>query len=145
MGCDDGVLKRHPGRKGFQSTHPVWGATWVYPLLEAGQQQFQSTHPVWGATALCDVMDWNYEISIHAPRVGCDIRPDRPKREKMNFNPRTPCGVRQVWGQVVDTFLRISIHAPRVGCDANGTTTPSTTSYFNPRTPCGVRPRTSST
>ena len=34
-------------------------------------------------------------ISIHAPRVGCDGYPLRLSSRKCNFNPRTPCGVRQ--------------------------------------------------
>ena len=81
------------------------------------------------------------EISIHAPRVGCD-----------GF---------KVGKRVVP--LRISIHAPRVGCDPGrlafmssvvrfqsthpvwGATRPVDLRYvggldFNPRTPCGVRP-----
>ena len=34
---------------------------------------FQSTHPVWGATELRVHRAVSGEISIHAPRVGCDI------------------------------------------------------------------------
>ena len=34
---------------GFQSTRPVWGATTVRALMDAGAL-FQSTHPVRGAT-----------------------------------------------------------------------------------------------
>lgn len=34
-------------------------------------------------------------ISIHAPRVGCDDIPARQSIPYPNFNPRTPCGVRQ--------------------------------------------------
>ena len=100
----------------FQSTHPVWGATFsslACPLCVV----FQSTHPVWGATA------WATRIA----------------RATMNFNPRTPCGVRltydefralerefqsthPVWGATQRRTYPpskggISIHAPRVGCD----------------------------
>ena len=79
-------------------------------------------------------------ISIHAPRVGCDVPLEQ-----------------------IQLCAHISIHAPRVGCDRSPSgswsarrafqsthpvwgataTTPVRTlahRYFNPRTPCGVRP-----
>ena len=55
---------------------------------------FQFTHPVWGATLHNRKINrYNY-VSIHAPRVGCDVG---------------------VIGVVQDDC--VSIHAPRVGCD----------------------------
>ena len=36
--------------------------------------QFQSTHPVRGATFTADEVARFAEISIHAPREGCDVR-----------------------------------------------------------------------
>ena len=56
-------------------------------------------------------------ISIHAPRAGCD--PYNPERleEQEYFNPRTPCGVRPNALRHVDNKSNISIHAPRAGCD----------------------------
>ena len=78
-----------------------------------------------------------------------------------NFNPRTPCGVRQVpcnsqanisvisihaprvgcdkWSALIREEEAISIHAPRVGCDRLSCTCRGFRPYFNPRTPCGVR------
>ena len=81
----------------------------------------------------------------------------------MNFNPRTPCGVRRramgatpVMGSIsihaplagcdqahhphIPTSGAISIHAPLAGCD-NRRAAPhdAATRDFNPRTPCGVR------
>ena len=80
------------------------------------------------------------EISIHAPREGCDVRKMLPQLRAVHFNPRTPRGVRlwhpqQGW-QCADDFnprtprgvrltalissgepVDISIHAPREGCD----------------------------
>ena len=78
---------------------------------------FQSTHPVWGATPFHVSGNIRLIISIHAPRVGCDI----------------------ICVQAHLNFL-ISIHAPRVGCDENPFETQEVSAYFNPRTPCGVRP-----
>ena len=101
--------------------------------------QFQSTHPVRGATRIRRVAVVIPDISIHAPRAGCD-------------SPAMRC----------PTGFLISIHAPRAGCDdycnvsqyptgrfqsthpVRGATY-SDASYqlnasdFNPRTPCGVR------
>ena len=82
--------------------------------------EFQSTHPARGATApflfRCD----SPSISIHAPREGCDSAIHSTAAMIVNFNPRTPRGVR----------LYISGRAPRY------------ISNFNPRTPRGVRLRT---
>ena len=81
----------------FQSTHPVRGATRVPSATQTGVA-FQSTHPVRGAT-YCFVEITRYrEISIHAPREGCD---------------------RRTYG--LSCRNAISIHAPREGCDACNT------------------------
>ena len=57
------------------------------------------------------------DISIHAPRAGCD----------------------QVRGRVRHRPA-ISIHAPRAGCDTAAEMQAIwDKNYFNPRTPCGVR------
>ena len=59
----------------------------------------------------------NANISIHAPRVGCDFSRSGDGARPAYFNPRTPCGVRRAL-TALDTSMRW---------------------YFNPRTPCGVR------
>ena len=82
----------------------------------------------------------------------------------MNFNPRTPCGVRLLASSLVIVLFKISIHAPLAGCDDPGVFGVCAAVaisihaplagcdrliirpgryhhlYFNPRTPCGVRP-----
>ena len=57
---------------------------------------FQSTHPMRGAT-FCAFSGFRsgVRISIHAPHAGCDAVKSRGKSKKLNFNPRTPCGVRR--------------------------------------------------
>ena len=57
----------------FQSTHPGWGAT-SNNQRNNPSGEFQSTHPGWGATlrAFRKPTSWGL-ISIHAPRVGCDM------------------------------------------------------------------------
>ena len=122
---------------------------------------FQSTLPVWGATFCCRYCFERWSISIHAPRVGsdfsifgdCDCLPnfnprspcgERPRgpvptHKRLDFNPRSPCGERPnsakfnarhcrfqstlpVWGATgnincTNSHKSISIHAPRVGSD----------------------------
>ena len=83
-------------------------------------------------------------------------------QEITNFNPRTPCGVRQYFLVCFHPKRGISIHAPHAGCDVlhliadlmelqfqsthpmRGATFESRGGgsrcmNFNPRTPCGVR------
>ena len=101
---------------------------------------FQSTLPVWGATRISSSVFLRMGcISIHAPRVGSDLRFDVCFSLEVDFNPRSPCGERlitsrflkmrpsfqstlPVWGATsmilpscISVF--ISIHAPRVGSD----------------------------
>ncbi len=100
---------------------------------------FQSTHPAWGATwcaqynRLCDF------ISIHAPRVGCDLAHRLRRPDIRHFNPRTPRGVRHSAPSNWRDKLHISIHAPRVGCDLPCAMISVVCCNFNPRTPRGVR------
>ena len=77
---------------------------------------FQSAHPVRGATggsaeAANGMVDFN-------PRTPCGVRRHRAQARRWwgNFNPRTPCGVRPS----TSAWTAAAFH-------------------FNPRTPCGVR------
>ena len=153
-----------PGRRswGFQSTHPVWGATrrrryptgccrYFNPRTPCGVRPrtltrmmgatlFQSTHPVWGATPLrhpplCSLFHFNprtpcgvrpgplrllvQRMPDFNPRTPCGVRPNPcpVRRTRPDFNPRTPCGVRHPRLIALNELLNISIHAPRVGCD----------------------------
>ena len=80
----------------FQSTRPVWGATGYAPIYARQNFEFQSTRPVWGATDDDGGLPFFGHISIHAPRVGRDLR--------------------LLYGQAAGCI--ISIHAPRVGRDS---------------------------
>ena len=57
----------------------------------------------------------------------------------VNFNPRTPRGVRRRYVCSGLDPMGISIHAPREGCDSYGSIGVSSWVNFNPRTPRGVR------
>ena len=139
MGRDHIVTVLFQDDRKFQSTRPVWGATYVsiQPLLVAvisihaprvGRDhawhsdhdhghKFQSTRPVWGATRetrrrITRQRDFN-------PRAPCGARPrtSTPPANNGDFNPRAPCGARR--------FAH--------------TITTHTNHNFNPRAPCGAR------
>ena len=57
------------------------------------------------------------DVSIHAPREGCDYYLSSTTREGSGFNSRTPGGVRLKIKDLIVTLLEVSIHAPREGCD----------------------------
>ena len=170
--------------KGFQSTHPVRGAT-RHRRCCTRSSRFQSTHPVRGATV--DEIAFKVGDVHFNPRTPCGVRlrsgipaiasgtfqSTHPVRGatrtqsvrrccKCNFNPRTPCGVRRCRSRPTRRSRRtfqsthpvrgatrsraedqagqeISIHAPRAGCDAARRTLSAVSAHFNPRTPCGVR------
>ena len=123
---------------------------------------FQSTHPTRGATLHSGVFAFFNAVSIHAPHTGCDywssclssrvvFQSTHPTRGatcffrifgacSKCFNPRTPHGVRLVYGALLYLdgcfnprtphgvrphrptrryrALQVSIHAPHTGCDS---------------------------
>ena len=139
VGRDGGLRQTQTPRNTFQSTRPVWGATFDVRKLRAqnhdfnprapcgarlssvhfiqAETTFQSTRPVWGATKSSQTININSRISIHAPRVGRDDEELYMEVSVVNFNPRAPCGARQHWVQLLGGVEVISIHAPRVGRD----------------------------
>ena len=58
----------------FQSTRPAWGATYAAKIGSSGKYAFQSTRPAWGATTGTRAALRARCISIHAPRMGRDVR-----------------------------------------------------------------------
>ena len=78
----------------FQSTHPARGATPA--ALPGADQPGISIHAPREGCDLSQFVDTTSRaISIHAPREGCDAVYAGTHRCHMNFNPRTPRGVRQ--------------------------------------------------
>ena len=108
------------------------------------RKSFQSTHPVRGATTSTVRPYARVEISIHAPRAGCDQIRRKTRSSTIHFNPRTPCGVRHCINGAPSCVRTISIHAPRAGCDDMHEEYREREENFNPRTPCGVRRRETS-
>ena len=62
----------------------------------AKKYSFQSTHPMRGATTVDNGHLMTIPISIHAPHAGCDGKGFSSLLSYTDFNPRTPCGVRQL-------------------------------------------------
>ena len=105
-------------RRGFQSTHPLRGATTARLHQHAYHCYFNPRTPCGVRRAGNVAARRGHGISIHAPLAGCDVvssnihrtvcpfQSTHPLRgatsfsisslsKSPNFNPRTPCGVRQ--------------------------------------------------
>ena len=59
--------------------------------------QFQPTRPLRGATGRNHKTSQLKEISTHAPLAGRDPQRGRPVFTPPDFNPRAPCGARQIF------------------------------------------------
>ena len=115
-GCDAKTRAQRGSRLHFNPRTPCG----VRPAREDAPKRgrgFQSTHPLRGATFFVLLPSGHSGISIHAPLAGCDPRRRRKLQRRLDFNPRTPCGVRH--NGIVERTYKLD---------------------FNPRTPCGVRP-----
>ena len=77
---------------------------------------FQSTRPVWGATFFIRSIQVLQTVSIHAPRVGRDGRYGKDFLSKLVSIHAPRVGRDDVFHKVID-FPQVSIHAPRVGRD----------------------------
>ena len=78
---------------------------------------FQPTHPSRGATMFPGAGRGYVSISTHAPLAGCDEYGRALWTTWIDFNPRTPRGVRPVSALSCAQHSLISIHAPLAGCD----------------------------
>ena len=138
VGCDPVQRGPDPGGPEISIHAPRVGCDNTEANKEWNEAVFQSTHPVWGATTVEARYRIQGEISIHAPRVGCDPSPSWTRLRPLNFNPRTPCGVRRFGVFSIYEILPISIHAPRVGCDPAGPvhSVPTHISIHAPRVGC---------
>ena len=146
----------------FQFTHPGRGATSFTPrevsikrrfnsrtpggvrhresMEDLNIRLFQFTHPGRGATrALVSANTAIIDVSIHAPREGCDSGRVKRLSASDSFNSRTPGGVRLSLQPFPSPCLPVSIHAPREGCDLSVVNMALLDTGFNSRTPGGVR------
>ena len=94
-----------------------------------------------GATDTKILEQWFLEVSIHAPRAGCDYIARGKRCPFVRFQFTHP-----VRGATVESLRQelaqyVSIHAPRAGCDGSIALVNLIVLRFNSRTPCGVRPK----
>ena len=129
------------GRRVFQSTRPVRGATSGRTARYVDLVRFQSTRPVRGATyRFSDASVMPTGVSIHAPRTGRDRVSSSSIRSIRMFQSTRPVrGATSTLDEQVAS-LAVSIHAPRTGRDAfRGITRQRCYRCFNPRAPYGAR------
>ena len=94
-GCDASQSPRQTRRSNFNPRTPC-GVRRGSPSLLSRSAVFQSTHPLRGATSFSlSMLHLTSLISIHAPLAGCDTETVIAFLGRYDFNPRTPCGVRQ--------------------------------------------------
>ena len=79
-------------------------------------------------------------ISIHAPREGCDSSEPAAEHMRRRFQSTHPARGATRCTCASGGPSQISIHAPREGCDLVLAVLVAVSLYFNPRTPRGVRP-----
>ena len=124
----------------FQSTLPLWGATFRFSSSSTSCSIFQSTLPLWGATRGFAPLKPHCDISIHAPLVGSDWFLTWKLPAFAEFQSTLPLwgatsrtfsrliclrkfqSTLPLWGatariDVVEEWSKISIHAPLVGSD----------------------------
>ena len=124
----------------FQSTLPVWGATFQRCIFRPAGRYFNPRSPCGERQVPFFLLPAQRDISIHAPRVGSDGGCSGAAGGCGDFNPRSPCGERPgrplaLWGA--------SYFNPRSPCGerlALIMVFSSITVDFNPRSPCGERP-----
>ena len=93
VGSDHHILVLSGNRANFNPRSPCGERRKTREQI-SGLERFQSTLPVWGATFADDKLDRQLIISIHAPRVGSDNLASAGSLLVADFNPRSPCGER---------------------------------------------------
>ena len=138
-GCDPGLLLLLFFGIKISIHAPLAGCDRRTLVIPSSFDGFQSTHPLRGATLLCLRRAKNKRISIHAPLAGCDKPPNQAQVKIFYFNPRTPCGVRLNISMIIASA--VMYFNPRTPCGVRQKIQNHKDSalYFNPRTPCGVR------
>ena len=145
----------------FQSTHPVWDATWGLIDHDRLQLGFNPRTPYGMRPSLQTPPGITRNVSIHAPRMGCDILPCKIQCISGRFQSTHPVwdatlsptftrmmggfqSTHPVWDATIQDIVTpsatvVSIHAPRMGCDPARFPLPRWPARFNPRTPYGMR------
>ncbi len=126
----------------FQSTHLVWGATVCnrscrYLYVYFNPRTSCEVRPVKDVEGLLQP-----NISIHAPRVRCDVCRIDGFSDCCYFNPRTSCEVRLQLSKIKAMLWIFQSTHLVWGATRVKHTLSMAFKYFNPRTSCEVRPDT---
>ena len=114
-GCDPlCILQTENAHQNFNPRTPC-GVRLFLSIVIINNFSFQSTHPLRGATFLGQDVKLYGKISIHAPLAGCDSNSIMSAHSLYNFNPRTPCGVRQKWQTMKKLLQRFQSTHPLRG------------------------------
>mgnify|MGYP001656719502 CR=1 FL=1 len=95
-GCDFCVSVALSALSEFQFTHPGRGATAFWASLRRSRSRFNSRTPGGVRLRRPRLLRQPKQVSIHAPREGCDYGVDYRTSVLQSFNSRTPGGVRLV-------------------------------------------------
>ena len=99
----------------FQFTHPGRGATSALCVLVKMRYSFNSRTPGGVRLLISLISLLCSEVSIHAPREGCDRSAPYKSCYLYGFNSRTPGGVRQygaklpIMGRINKRNLRLAV------------------------------------
>ena len=108
------------------------------PLLRLWPAYFNPRSPCGERRFCCDAAAVECSISIHAPRVGSDVR-NAKRFDQRSISIHAPRVGSDTTSSSRGISGSISIHAPRVGSDARGRRGVCLHADFNPRSPCGER------
>ena len=123
---------------GFNSRTPG-GVRLAYERQADEMGMFQFTHPGRGATAPRRYYPTAREVSIHAPREGCDLTLRVLVTCVGSFNSRTPGGVRRLQVPIHGDREKFQFTHPGRGATHALRRPPTRSASFNSRTPGGVR------
>ena len=118
---------------------PRVGRDHVCDIIVSEGASFQSTRPVWGATFLrrCTIL----RTPNFNPRAPCGARrrPCRPDDGGKDFNPRAPCGARPSKSALRCITGEFQSTRPVWGATLWSQMMIWSCNNFNPRAPCGAR------
>ena len=125
----------------FQSTLPVRGATYSIPLIPPNVKISIHAPRAGSDAVLGDQKQGTNIISIHAPRAGSDLSVVSFAVAIDHFNPRSPCGERQLEKLLMRLNAKFQSTLPVRGATIAAYPDAQKYTYFNPRSPCGERRR----
>ena len=138
-GCDPIKLAPADTTSGFQSTHPLRGAT-SWELWDRLSAAISIHAPLAGRDAAAVLNRRIYPY--FNPRAPCGARPltASVRRAIWNFNPRAPCGARPNHVSGLTLTMLFQSTRPLRGATRCGRNRVPERRNFNPRAPCGARP-----